>query len=403
MRARNLFVLAAIAILLLAVAWYAQRSRPAARSDVASAGEPFLSGLLDRVNEVRRIELRKGGEKLVLERSEEGWIAPEHAGYPVKTEQVRQLLLQVARLQTVERKTSNPALLARLELEDPDAGDARSGRLDLWGEGEEPLASLIVGKMNWGRRKSVYVRRPDEDQAWLCRGELRVETSTSIWMDRQVASLETDRVQWVEVRHPDGEVLRIHREAKGGDFTVDGVPEGRELRTPRAGDQVAGALSWVSFDEVQRAGDFQPSGDTVVTLFHCFDGLEVQVESWEAEDGKVWCRFRALAPPAEEAADEAAEDAAGEAEEAVPEEETGAPEQEEEAEETSQEKTPGEQAEEWNGKWQSWVFALPSYKAEVLRRHLEDLLQEPETAPEEEAPATPEGGDQEEPGEESGS
>jgi hypothetical protein len=70
------------------------------------------------------------------------------------------------------------------------------------------------------------------------------------------------------------------------DFTVSGVPTGRELTFPGAGNAIGGGLDDLRLDGVEPAASFAPGEvKPVVARFETFDGLVVQVSSWKLPAG----------------------------------------------------------------------------------------------------------------------
>src|SRR5690606_440600 len=157
------------------------------------------------------------------------------------------------------------------------------------------------------------------------------------WLVRDITDLAAARVQSVTIRHADGATIRIRKDSEdAANFTVEDIPEGRELSYASVANSIAAALDNLTLDDVRRAGDAAPatadtpdpagagsdeagadageaSGDeapeAVTTVFRTFDGLKVTVDS-TGTDGETWIRLHAAAlPPAEDSAPAAADGA----------------------------------------------------------------------------------------------
>ena len=416
MNAKSLIVLAVVAVAAAAAALTVhQSSRPDA---LEVDGGYLFPELRNQVNDVDRIVIRSGEEELTVERRDEAWVDPASDGYPVKFETVKQLLMSASGLEVHEAKTKNPDLFDRLGVQDPGAEDSKSKLVEFYVGSGDPLAAVIVGDQKFGAQPLVYVRKDGENQAWACKGRFAVDTSPYQWFERQIVQLEKAKVREVVIEHPDGEALRLHREEDPGAFELDGVPEGRELTTPTAAEPIGSALGWLSFEKVRSADQvpFTPETTTVAT-FRCFDGLEVRVESVEHEDA-VWARFTAALGELPEAAVEEPAGADGEAAAAEPAEGDAAAaesgegdaaaaeaaeggdaagheghDHESEPAEAEQDQVPDiatqADVDEHNAKWSGWAFSLQAFKADQLRKRMEDLLKPVEEQPPIEEPAHP--------------
>src|SRR5690606_22728553 len=219
------------------------------------------------------------------------------------------------------------------------------------------------------------------------------------WLVPEITDIPASRVQSVTIRHEGGDTIAI-RKADAGDtnFTVDNIPEGRELSYPSVANSIASALDNLNLDDVRRAGagaadsegDVEPS--RVTTVFRTFDGLEVTVESTGTED-ETWIRLAAAAVPAgdagtsgdapgpddgEETSDGGDGAGAGEAADEAPgndagEEETGDAEAAGDDAEAAESPDPAAEAESINARVSGWEYRIPRYKASQLRRGWDDL------------------------------
>src|SRR5690606_25817938 len=94
------------------------------RTEISAPEERLLPQLSDRINEVARIHIQDSATSVTLQRVEDRWGLVQQSNYPVRFDQVRKTLMDVAALRKVEEKTSNPNLYSRLEVEDIDSPDA---------------------------------------------------------------------------------------------------------------------------------------------------------------------------------------------------------------------------------------------------------------------------------------
>src|SRR5579871_6072604 len=105
-RRRNLALLAVAAALLVVLAVLAllQQSRELAPH---YRPQPFLPGLASQVRNVAQIRVvSKSGSVELKFRPERGWVVASHDDYPAAFDHVRQTVVSLAALETIEPKTA---------------------------------------------------------------------------------------------------------------------------------------------------------------------------------------------------------------------------------------------------------------------------------------------------------
>ena len=345
-----ILALATAASVGLAVSAIAGRETP---THATATSEPLFPGLLDRVNEIARIQVTTPEGKLTVEAGEKGWSLAEKSGYPVPPEQVRKVALAVGNLQLVEAKTADPERLKRLELEDPGGEGFKSRLVEIVGRDGKPLAALIVGKSSpglyGGGRGGIYARRAGESQAWLAAGELDVPSDPLDLIGRDVIDVPADQVARVTLEPPGGSPVALSRpNAETTDFTTEAtLPEGRKLDQVKV-EELTTSLSRLSMQDVRPAAELTMPPDAPKSRFETFDGLAVDVaiaKLGEGDAAESWATF--MVAPA------------------------GTP---------SPSTDTTARANELAGRLNGWAFKLPPYMADRLVGGLDQLLAEPEPA-----------------------
>jgi hypothetical protein len=366
MSSRTLVTLLAALAVLVALAFAVSMSqRPGAGS-----GELLLPDLKGQLNDVDRITVVGAGNKTLatLERRPEGWILAERNGHAADVGRIRKNLIALAEARIVEEKTSSPELYDRLGVEDVDKESAGGVRLDLGAAGK--ITGVIIGKTGVGGGDRAYARRAGEPVSWLVTGTFDLPRENAQWLDAGITDIPAQRVHAVTVTHPDGSVLRVEKPtAETADYAVAGVPAGRELTFPGAGNALGAALAGLTLENVEPAAGFDP-GETrpVVARFETFDGLVVEAQTWKLPAG-ARVRFtasadqaladRLAAKPADAAKPDAAQDQAA----------PGAGEQARKGFEDVK-----AEAAQLEARLGPWVYTLPGFKGEQLTRKLADLL-----------------------------
>lgn len=367
MNAKTLTVVGLAAAVLFGAALYLS-SGSDAKSPAATVGGKLFPELSGHVNDVVEVALVDAGTAFSVRKEGASWGAADKGGYPVDFDKVKALVLGVAEFTVVEPMTKNPEFHAKMGVEDPSGAGATSRRVTLKDAAGKVLADVIVGKakatQGMTSKPSLYARRSGEDQVFEVTGSVNVGGDAAGWLNRQVSEVKSSRVKRAVITHPDGEVLTVSKaEQTQQDFTVEHLPEGKELSWGGVANGIPSALEFMSLDDVQRAEGFDLNGATV-TDYECFDGLVVTARSVE-RDGKTWItlsarvdealRVQPAGPvaPLPEGTDPAAEPKPPELK----------------ALDLVQ-----KEAEELNTKWSPWAFNVPGYNATNLRKRMKDLL-----------------------------
>jgi hypothetical protein len=297
------------------------------------AGDLVLPALVPSLNSVSEVDLRRGdGTRTSLKKASVGWVVGERE-WAAEPGKVRKLLLDLGALNVVEEKTRLPENYPQLGVDDVTNPKASGTQVDVVTPGH--TWSLIVGKSSSG--KSGYVRVAGHASSLLAAPLLTLDADPKTWLEHSLIDLPVTRVRSVQEKPAEGPPYSVARDKKEQpDFTVTGVPKGRQLTGAGAADSLGGALGSLTLEDVQKSA--APAADAKVSraIFTTFDGLEVTATG--RKDGA-----RALIALGAHATAPAAE---------------------------------GE-AQQLNTRLGGWEFEIPDYKYGVIFRPLEELLQKP--------------------------
>ena len=336
MTSRRVGILLVSSIVIVVLAAWLSSNRPTTRATLA--GQPVMPGLdKSTVNSVTEIRLSKGdGTKTTLKKGSTDWSVGER-DYPADSGKVRKLLLDLAALNVVEEKTSLPENYPALGVEDTGT------RVDAVTPGK--TFSLIVGKS--AGAKSGYVRVVSTAPSLLADPSITVDPDPRRWLDHTLFDITQDRIKEFAVKPADGPGYTASRPNKEtSDFALSDIPKGRKLSSPAAADPIAGSLSSVSIDDVQKAAATPATSHTV---FKTFDGLTVDVAGHK-EGTRTMVTFTP----------------------------------------TSTDKATEAEAKTLAAKLNGWEFEIPAYKYDGMFRPLEELLEKlPEKGDKKKAAAGP--------------
>ncbi len=346
---------------LVAAIWAVTSSREATTAQFEAF--PFFPDLVEQsqnLGEVVITSKENGVVRVVLSDDKTRWVAPDKHNFRVKGEEVQGLLVSLLEAEAVEAKTARADWHELLGLVDPSEG-GDGVRVQLKNQSGEVFGDLIIGNnVGFGAVGSLgsrYVRRADEDQTYVARGDLAVKQELNDWIIRDVIDLFRDRVSTVSVVPADGAPYALSRQtASDENFALEAIPDGREILSEATPNQLGAALANVKFDDVRPAADFDFSKGAQIT-YKTFDGLQVKIAALKlAED--LWITVSVDLLP--EDVSPGAENTEG----AAPDPSTGL---------NSRDEVEAEAAllaSRTNG----WAFQIPSWKGDAFQRDLESML-----------------------------
>jgi hypothetical protein len=276
MTVRRVSLLFAIAVVVIALAaWMSGRSQTGQDS---IAGTAVLPGLQGSVNDVTQIRITKADKtQATLERKATDWIVAER-GYPADSGKLRKLLLDLGSLKAVERKTSIARNYPVLGVADVASPKATGARIDVVSPGK--TWSLIVG--NSMDANDVYVRVVDAKQSLLASPLVMVDADPKLWLDPTIVDVGQNRLSEIDERPAKGAGFSVSRANRTqANFSVQGIPHGRELTGADAADSMGSALSGLTLTDVRKT-TAPPTGTALAhAVFKTFDGLEIDVSGYK--------------------------------------------------------------------------------------------------------------------------
>ncbi|MDH3281135.1 MAG: DUF4340 domain-containing protein [Gammaproteobacteria bacterium] len=351
---KSLVGLSIVAVAAIGVAVLSQRGE----QDGAQIGGKFFPGLLDQINQVDTLVVTSAQGAVTVARGD-GWVVKEKNGYPAASNKVRSLVLGMAELRRVEPKTSKPEFYPKLGLAGVEVGDSRSVLVALK-EGESVLATLLVGDQKAGAPlgglHQYYVRTLDDPQVWLVEGRLETEGArAAAWMEPALLDLDESRVRRVEVRHPDGEIVEVRRQAPADkELALVGLQADEQVESAYGVNNIARSLVELRLDDVEAADAVDFQADPTRAVLETFDGLRVSLVMTE-HDGKQYGRLEAEFDPALTAS-------AGNLKEGAP-DDTAA-----------QAEDARNQAVKYNRLWSGRAYVLPAHQYSGIAVRRDDLV-----------------------------
>lgn len=262
---------------------------------VPGAGTLAFPGLAQRLQGAARIEAKRHDGTLELTRRGETWVLPSKGGYPVRQDKVHELLAGLTELRLAERRTSDPALLGRLGVDDPSHEGSTATLLRVLDAEGGVIAELVIGRRRVRTQgnvpESAFVRRPDETQAWLAEGRIPVDADPQLWIDRDLANLPRERVRRVTISRT-GEPRLVMTRTEGPDGKLEvTTPAEHPPMEDSSLDEVGRAFEFLTFLDVKPEAEIpgEPLGES---RFELTDNLAITVRV--RKDGEaVWATLAA--------------------------------------------------------------------------------------------------------------
>lgn len=240
----------------------------------------MFPGLPQTVNNLGEVAVTSKAGTIHVKLMGENWVVQERDNFLADQTQMRATAVGIADLQVLEPKTARADWLGFLGLTAPPEGDAV--RVTLTDKDGKVLSDLLLGHTEGNPddlgRSTLYVRKPDENQAWLARGYLTAKPDITDWLDKGIVNIARDRVKGAVVTPATGPGYTLSRDTKDQpDFKMLDLPRGRELAFEGSPDGVAGAIVGFQFDDVAKANpaDYARAPQSV---FNTFDGLAITVK-----------------------------------------------------------------------------------------------------------------------------
>jgi len=392
MQKNRIKLLAVAAVVLIAAAYFAVTKEKSEVSN-SDAGKLLYPELKAQINDITQIELAQHDEVFHVVKSDSGWQVKEKNDYAADVSKLKQTVLAISDLTTIEPKTKKADRYSVLGVEDVKA-DSSSSQIRLLNREGKELAGLIVGKqesnsLSGAGVDSVYVRKISDSQSWLVKGQVRLDAKSNQWIDTKLFDVGPKRIQKVILTAPDKQSLTIEKNDRSAqDFNLLAIAKNKTIESTSEVNAIADAISNIIIRDVDvQKSEKAPSFDKDVyhAEFIGFDGLVVDVDTVKLH-GKHFAKFSAKFDPSVRKEDQA-EDGNAAMDKSNAQVDSGANANTEvpsipghgaaakppalaTAEETAKE------AQELNAKFNQWIFEISSTKADSMRKTMADLVKD---------------------------
>jgi hypothetical protein len=144
MKKNQLLLLLALAVVLGAAGIYFQISKSAGWND-AKTDRKILQGL--PINDIAKIQIRSSTATVTLEKKQNRWGVAERNDYPADFDKIRDLTRTLWQLKAVREMEIGPSQFGRLKIAATGQGNDSGIEINLMGENNSSVGSIILGKM----------------------------------------------------------------------------------------------------------------------------------------------------------------------------------------------------------------------------------------------------------------
>jgi hypothetical protein len=317
--------------------------------------QPLFAGMDQWVNDVERMHVTAAGNQVVvtLLKSDQAWVVENAGSYAANWNRLKTLLASLTQARVIEPKTSNEKYFDRLGLVDV-SDEASEAVLVEVNAGKESIR-LLIGKSAQDR-EGQYVRLPEGERALLIDQTLDAAGEIGDWLQRDIIDLSEAEIVELTITHPDGEQVRLKKtSAEEQDFTLLGLPEGREILSSWTVNSLAGTLSALQLDQVRKE-DSMDWSQAVELSFLTADGLVISASQTKVDE-TTWLRVHASTHVAKAGLEQQSES-----------------EQSSGLSEAAATDELEKRVTEINARVSGWAYAVPENNSQNMSKRMEDLL-----------------------------
>jgi len=293
MKNYKLILLTALTIVVMIVAGIFVNSRAPQATKEKNLLFPGLSSQLD---DVAHIQIQGYDESISLSRQGNIWVIDDFDGYPALLDKVKSTVIGVSELRIVAPKTASARLYHRLGVEGPDIEDSPSLRLILKDNSDKILADLIVGSQRKSRaaenKPGLYIRLTGSKQSYLVEGLLDITSRKTDWFERTLFDIPSANISKIEITHSDGDTYTVFKTDKGqDDFELKPIPAGKKQTSVIILNKFGSLLQDFHSSGVRSATSISEPNENIDAVVTTFEGLIARIHAFELDD-IAYARFR---------------------------------------------------------------------------------------------------------------
>lgn len=295
---KTLVISLAVIIFFIASLYVGQKQQSNNIGNVKTYLYPLLT---KQINDIDEIKIIWQGKTIKLANINSNWVLPDKYSYNADIGKIRELVSSVANLKIIEKKTSDKSKFVILGLEEPQSQTSTSTRIIFSSKNKGMIADFVTGKprrtSNGMVQNALYVRKSQEDLAWLVEGDIETYRTVLEWASNElidIAASEIASINFIfDANHENYTVIRKAKTDK--DFVLKTVTDNsRKVKNQAQINALATSLVNLKFTDVRPAREINfIETRQVETGFQTFDGLLLKITTMQKDDKTNWIKIKA--------------------------------------------------------------------------------------------------------------
>lgn len=296
--------------------------------------------LINQLNFVSEIKIRSGKKSITVKKKNTSWVLIESDNFPAKPEVVKKILLQVARLSILEKKTKSNRGHKVLGVNELDEDGIPRRQITLLNEGGVSFVDFIVGKnVDQDRKVRHYIRQSKDDQSWISEGNLDFSAEPVDWFDSKIMDIDPESIKSIQIIGNGGSSILVNKADSSQTFLqLQNIPDDQKARSTTLISSFASLLSDMRFNKVLSSGRLKGKVPIRETTASTFENLKIIMKDYLIEKD-VFTSFDF-----------------------------------EKIVEGSESENRLEEIEAYREKTKQWIYQLPKYKRRIIERQFENLI-----------------------------
>ena len=251
-------------------------------------GELIFQNLNSELNNISKIKIDNGLNKIVIGKNQTGWVMENKYNYKVKDDVVKENLIQIARLRFFEKKTENPSLYSRIDLHYPNDEEGNSKLILILNQNNEKLSEFIQGKV---KKNGIYIKKLGDKSTWLTTGLLSMPIDDNDWLETRIFDIKNEEIEKIKLKHADKSILLVSKKKKENEnFVIDNLPKGETPKSDLIANFLSYFLSNLTFEDVIERKEAIKENFITEAEFELFNDIVINTIVFKDGDNK-WINF----------------------------------------------------------------------------------------------------------------
>jgi len=306
-------------------------------------------------SKIATVILKSQDEETRITLSDGRFVVTNKDNYPALVNEINGLVAEILDIKTVDLITDNPENHADLGVTE-DKARYIVKFLNSEGKPIKGFGGIIISESD-PDKQGVYVRLVGENKVYLIDGSPWPRMSALDYIDKRLTSCEEDQIKSVKVSYPGGGYTLVKQDDSDEIVLEGGMPEGKKFKSSDY-KQVFRALTSLQFTDVrkaEKAGDLKFDSTYICTLADS----TVYTLQIAVKDDKTFIKA----------------DAEFTGDKTVTVKRDGS-ESDEQLKEKEAKLLAIEAAQKFHDRHTGWVYEIASWKADDLKKKLDDLLED---------------------------